>query len=281
MIGPRMKLKLRKFDMSSIPEDKVVVFVGKRGQGKSWLVKDLMYYHQDIPIGVVISPTESVNNFYSDIVPKQFIHEECTTEILDKIMNRQKLIIKRIHKEQRCTGEPSKIDPRAFLILDDCLFDDRWTRDKQMRYVFMNGRHVKLLTLITSQYAMGLPPNLRTNIDYTFILKENNYANRKRLYENYAGMFPTFESFCSVLDQTTQNYECLVINNNSNSNKLEDQVFWYKADNHEEYRIGADIFWEANEKDDDSDEDGEENFDPVKYTNKRSKGPRVNVKKHY
>ena len=35
------KLELKKFDMSSIPDDKVVVFIGKRETGKSFLVKDL------------------------------------------------------------------------------------------------------------------------------------------------------------------------------------------------------------------------------------------------
>ena len=43
-------------------------------------------------------------------------------------------------------------------------------------------------------------------------------------------MFPSFEMFCQVMDQCTENYECLVINNNAKSNKLTDQVFWYKAE---------------------------------------------------
>ena len=93
------------------------------------------------------------------------------------------------------------------------------------------------------QYPLGVPPNLRTNIDYTFILREPYINNRKRIYDNYAGMFPTFESFCQVMDQCTENYECLVINNNAKSNKLEDQIFWYKAEMHEDFRIGDKRFW--------------------------------------
>ena len=75
------------------------------------------------------------------------------------------------------------------------------------------------------QYPLGVPPTLITNIDYVFILREPYIANRKRIYENYAGMFPTFESFCQIMDQCTENYKCLVINNNVKSNKLTDQVF--------------------------------------------------------
>ena len=40
------------------------------------------------------------------------------------------------------------------------------------------------------------------------------------------------------MDQCTENYECLVINNNAKSNKLTDQVFWYKAP-HDDFKIGA------------------------------------------
>ena len=65
------------------------------------------------------------------------------------------------------------------------------------------------------QYALGVPPNLRTNIDFVFILRENYVSNRKRLYEHYAGMFPTFEIFCQVMDQCTEDYNCLVIDNSA------------------------------------------------------------------
>ena len=215
-----MTLELKKFDMRNISfkpnENKgpVVVLIGRRDTGKSFLVKDLLFNHQDIPIGTVISGTESGNNFYSDHVPKLFIHDEYNTAIIENILKRQKGVLKEINKEQQQYGR-SSIDPRAFVILDDCLFDASWTKDKIMRLLFMNGRHWKIMLVITMQYPLGIPPNLRTNIDYVFILREPYITNRKRIYENYAGMFPTFESFCQVMDQCTENYECLVINNNA------------------------------------------------------------------
>jgi hypothetical protein len=276
-----MSLELKRFDMKSIQfkpnENKgpVIVLIGKRDTGKSFLVRDVLYYQQDIPIGTVISGTEEGNGFYGKMVPRLFIHNEYNTAIIENILKRQRTVLKQVKKEMEAYKR-STIDPRAFVILDDCLYDNTWSRDKLMRLLFMNGRHWKVMLVITMQYPLGIPPTLRTNIDYVFILRENYIANRKRIYENYAGMFPTFEAFCQVMDQCTENYECLVINNNSKSNKLQDQVFWYKADNHNDFRLGSKEFWELSKGL--PDEDQEEQYDPNK-TKKRGAGPKINVKK--
>jgi hypothetical protein len=276
-----MNLELAKFDMKAIsfrPDENkgpVIVLIGRRDTGKSFLVQDLMFHHQDIPIGTVISGTEEGNGFYAKMVPKLFVHNEYNTAIIENILKRQKTVLKQIKKEME-TYKRTTIDPRAFVILDDCLFDGAWTRDKMMRLLFMNGRHWKIMLVITMQYPLGIPPMLRTNIDYVFILRENYIANRKRIYENYAGMFPTFESFCQVMDQCTENYECLVINNNSKSNKLFDQVFWYKADNHGDFKLGSKEFWELSKGINSDDED--EKYDPSNVK-KRGGGPKISVKK--
>jgi hypothetical protein len=276
-----MTLELRKFDMKHIsfrPDENkgpVVVLIGRRDTGKSFLVRDLLYYHQDIPIGTVISGTEAGNGFYSQHVPKLFIHDEYCTAIIENVLKRQKTVLKQVKKDMTSYGR-SRIDPRTFVILDDCLYDASWTKDKMMRLLFMNGRHWKVMLVITMQYPLGVPPNLRTNIDYVFILREPYIANRRRIWENYAGMFPTFESFCQVMDQCTENYECLVINNNSKSNKLQDQIFWYKAESHPDFRLGSKEFW-AISKDLDSDDD-EVQYDPA-GGRKKSAGQRISVKK--
>jgi hypothetical protein len=222
------ELRLKKFDMRMISDDSVVVLLGKRRTGKSHIAKQLLSQHTSIPLGVVISPTESANRFFGDFVPGMFLHSEYSPKIIDNVVRRQRAAVNAMMKEKENFGT-SNIDPRGFLILDDCMYDTKWTKDVNMRFVFTNGRHVKLMLLITMQYPLGIPPTMRTNIDFTFVLRESSLQNRKRIYESYAGMFNSFELFCNILDQTTNNYECLVINNSTMSNRLEDQVFWYKA----------------------------------------------------
>ncbi len=276
-----MNLELAKFDMKAIsfrPDENkgpVIVLIGRRDTGKSFLVQDLMFHHQDIPIGTVISGTEAGNGFFAAHVPKLFIHDAYNTAIIENILKRQKAVLKQVKKEQDMYKK-SSIDPRTFVVLDDCLYDNKWTKDVMMRLLFMNGRHWKIMLVITMQYPLGIPPNLRTNIDYVFILREPYIANRKRIYDNYAGMFPTFESFTQVMDQCTENYECLVINNNAKSNKLQDQIFWYKAQQHGPFKLGSKEFWEIS-KNLGSDDEGDQSYDP--NAAKNSKGPKINVKK--
>ncbi len=276
-----MTLELKKFDMKTITfnpnESKapVIILIGRRDTGKSFLVRDLLFFHQSVPIGTVISGTEAGNGFYSAHVPKLFIHEEYNTVLIENVLRRQKMVLKQIKKEKE-TYNRSTIDPRTFCILDDCLYDNSWAKDKLMRLLFMNGRHWKVMLIITMQYPLGIPPNLRTNIDYVFILREPYMTNRKRIWENYASMFPTLESFCSVMDQTTENYECLVINNNTKSNKLNDQIFWYKAENRPNFKLGSKEFWDISKN---MDSDDEEQYDPSK-SKKKTSGQQITVKKN-
>jgi hypothetical protein len=250
-----MTLELKKFDMKTIVFNKdeakgpVIVLIGRRDTGKSFLVRDLLYHQRDIPIGTVISGTESANQFYSSHVPPVLIHGKFDTNIIQNVIDRQKSVMKQVQTQVQLYKKCS-IDPRTFVILDDCLYDNSWAKNELMRALFMNGRHFKVMLIITMQYPLGIPPNLRTNIDYVFILREPYIANRKRIYENYAGMFPTFESFCQVMDQCTENFECLVICNNSQSNLLNNQVAWYKANSTPNFRLCAPALWDMKPKDD-------------------------------
>ena len=235
------ELVLKEFEMSSIPQDSILVFIGKRNTGKSFLVKDFLYHHQDIPKGVVISGTERVNPFYGKMIPKSFIHYKYKAEIITNVLQLQEKIVTK-HKEKIENNKISD-NPNCFLIMDDCLYDNSWKKDEGIAEIFMNGRHYKLMFILTMQYSLGITPYLRGNIDYVFIMREPLTNNRKKLYEHYCSMFPTFDIFCQVMDACTEDYQCLVIHNGSKSNKIEDQVFYYKAKDHDNFKIGDDKFW--------------------------------------
>ena len=220
--------------------------VARRRSGKSVLIRDLLYHFRDFPIGTIICPTERLNNDYKPHVPPLFIHHSYREDIIEKVLKRQSLIIEKIKEDP----EYADVDPHMFLLLDDLMFDDSWQKSTNIKEIFYNGRHYKLLMILSLQYVMGLSIGMRANLDWVFLLKEPILANKKRLYEYFAGMFPNQQVFNSVLDQVTEGWGVLVIHNSSTSNKIEDQVFWYRGDLHEgeEWRVCLDQFWDMSKR---------------------------------
>jgi hypothetical protein len=272
-----MKLELKKFDPTKIKNDSVVVFIGKRNTGKSYCMKDIMSYNRDIPVGVVVSPTERANGYFEKFIPKMLIYDDLEEKLVSKFLNRQINITKDKKRDLEKHGS-STIDPRAFLILDDCMYNKAIMKDKNIRCIFMNGRHYKIFLLITMQHGLGLPPDLRSNIDYVFIFRNNIVKEREKIYNHYAGMFPTFDVFNQVMNQCTENYECLVIDNKTQSNNINDNVYWYKAQD-SNYKMCSQNLWDMQSlqdqrdlmgiNNDDEDEDNED-FDPGVFMKKKN-----------
>jgi hypothetical protein len=204
----------------------------------SFLIRDLMFHQQSIPAGIVVSKTDKFTKYYEQFIPPVLINDEYSPDLLDKLFERQ----------TKALAEKWP-NPHAFLIFDDTISDaNEWKRDKRIKEIFYNGRHYKILFLLTMQDPKAITPGLRSNIDYTFILKTPNQNIRRTLYENYCGMFPSFEIFEKVLDICTEDYGCLVVDNTSKSNKLEDQVFFYKASARDNFKLCSNAYWQKKKK---------------------------------
>ena len=68
-----------------------------------------------------------------------------------------------------------------------------------------------------------------------------------------------------------------LINYHKRQNKQNEQIFWYKAEPHGDFRLGSKEFWELSKGLNSDDED--DVYDP-NSSKKRGSGPRINVKKN-
>jgi hypothetical protein len=204
-----------------------------RNTGKTTLITSLLYEKSHIfPVGTVMSGTEDSNGHYGKIFPGSFVYNALNKDRINDMINRQK------------AAKQHLPNPWTILLLDDCTDDPKLFNDPLFQGIFKNGRHWKMLFILSLQYSLDIKPVIRTNVDGTFILRETNMKNRKSLWENYAGVFSDFAQFCEVLDQLTDDYTALYIHNQTTSNKLEDCVFWYKARPvPQNFRIGCDEYW--------------------------------------
>lgn len=231
-------LQIRKFDIKEMDLDCKVAIIGKPGSGKSWLIKDLLYQHRrDFASAIVMSGTEGSTGFYRGLAPDLFIFNEYNQTAMDRMRIRQ----------QRAVREHGKGAPQNFcaIVCDDCMDDKDWIKHKTTRWLFKNGRHFDVFFLLAMQYALDIPPELRTCIDYIFICKEPQIKTRQKLHDNFAGMIPTFNMFCDMLDSLTEDYNCMVIKNRKAlSPNIPDSVFWYKAEQHpDEFSIVPKGVW--------------------------------------
>ena len=204
-------IDIRPFALESISERRAegspptCIVVGSRGKGKSWVTRELIHAVRDIRTGIVVSGTEEGNDFYTSFVPPVFVHNEIRLATLRNLVAHQK---KKQDKKPR---------DDVLIVLDDCMYDASFTRDATLRGIFMNGRHWKIMLVITMQYCMDLPVSLRTNIDYVFLMRETNPAVVERLYKNFGGGFPSLASFTDALRLCTADFGCMVADNVRNT----------------------------------------------------------------
>jgi len=268
---PGQTLKLDEFKVESLIKDDDgfihprIVMIAPSGSGKSWIVRNILYEMRDIPCGTVIAPTDKMNKFFDDFLPSAFIHHDYKPEIIPHILGRQKKILEKNENRQKQNKEP--IDPRTFLVMDDCMATKHlWLKDPNILEIMNQGRHFKLTFILTMQYCLGIQPELRTQFNFIFLLGEDNAASRRKLWEHWAGVFPKFDLFEQVFLQVTSNFGCMVINNRIRTTDLTKKVFWFKAKKVQPFKIGSPAFLKFHEERYDPDyQNKQQLFDVLNY----------------
>lgn len=247
---------LNKFDPRWVERGQISVIIAKKGSGKTTLLLDLLYYQRRIEDGICFLGTEESNDVFDGVVPPAYIFADYDPEVMRKFIRRQR-------KKNRDCKRDSKPPKDAFVICDDIAGSDDFGSDSQLKKLFMNARWYRVTFYLCMQYVLSIKPVLRSQIDWVFILRENNPQMRERLYKNYVGAFFNYWTFSCFMDILTENYGAIVFKNTGTSNKLNECVFWYRAQIHKAFQMGNAAYRRAhllrfNSKWDDesSDDDG-------------------------
>ncbi len=208
------KLDVENMIYSSIPSklvSKKLVVIGKPCTGKTTLITSLINAKQHLfPMKIIISGTTGDSNHYSSTFPNAFVYNSYDDNIIKQFISHQM----------------TNLTP-GLLVLDDCVNDT--TNTPLFQNLYKNGCRYNMLFILSLQYCTDVRPCVRINIDGVFILRETNLKTLKFLYENYAGVIPSFFIFYHLMDQlSTNNFTALYINNREYSNNWEDCVFWYR-----------------------------------------------------
>ena len=214
-----------------------IVLIAKAGQGKTTAIASLLYEKRAIfPVGMVMSGTEDSNHFYKKMFPSAFVFNKLDEKKINDFITRQKVAKRHL------------ANPWAILLLDDCMDDPKIFNKPLFQALYKNGRHWKVLFIVSLQYAMDIRPSIRVNVDGVFIFREPSVKIRKVIWENYASIIPDFSLFWVIMDEITNDYTALYIHNQTTTNNWQDCVYWYKAKPPPDFKFGCKEFWKFNKQ---------------------------------
>lgn len=225
---------LQKFNLNTLLEDSTILVIGKRREGKTFLVDEILYRHKrHFPCAVVFTRT-AFNGHYQKRVPKPYIHNGYKPAVLTRILARQRRVI-----------EAEQIDPRLALIFDDTASEPNLRYDPYgaLESVGFEGRHMKLFCVITSQRLKRVVSGFRECADFVFIFWMDNADSWQTAWSEWCADIPK-DLFYALFKQYTQGYCCLVINRSTKSKRFEDKYFFYEAEEVPDYVLGSEAYWE-------------------------------------
>jgi hypothetical protein len=221
-------ISINEFDLNQMIDNAAILMISKRGDGKKIFIHNILnHFKQKSSVRIIISPSDKMINFYTDYLPESCIYYELKPEIIQNLLERQIWIIKKA-KERKKQGKYT--NTKAFIIMDDCLSSKGdWEKEQSVSTLLFNNRLYHITFLLTMQYPMEIKPELKANFDYIFLFNDDAISNQKRIYEHYAGIFPTFESFRQVFNQLTLDLGAMIIENRGTKDDIAEKVYYYEA----------------------------------------------------
>jgi hypothetical protein len=214
-----MKLKLTKFDWSTLKPGQMLLFQGRRNTGKTVLLRQAMFaLREHIEMTIALTPTQSSAEMFRTLMPESCVYDQgFDVGVIESLLSTQRDMIKRGKR------------PRSILlVLDDCSFDSKAWKQKCVGDLARNGRHCLITVMITCQYVCDIGPSFRAQLDVCFALRDTILQNRKRLHSAFWGMMP-FPQFCAAFDACTENFGALVLNQAVQTNEISSCVFHTRA----------------------------------------------------
>lgn len=208
---------LKQFDLNKLSlHENIIYVIGKRGTGKSTLIKSIVHHHRhNLDLVIALSRSEKANKFYRNMmIPKKYIKSTFDEDFLDGIFQ----IIKRNN-----SGTPM----RTLIIFDDFAFlkEKFWKSRFVIDMMFM-GRHFNIGVIFAVQYVMHIPLDARSNYTFAFALQDNGCDTQERLHSCFFSFIRAQDDFVKILLYFTYNRGVLVSDGMSNDIDITKCVSW-------------------------------------------------------
>lgn len=204
------------------------MFVGRSGSGKTYAINDIVYHKRHFPLAMGIFGSADTAAEFATKIPDLMIHNSWDEKMMTEIYERQERDVKL-----------NRAAP-LLIIIDDLMHQKNLLdHSKVMQRIFFSGRHARILLLLSMQYCKNLGPDMRQQVQFTFLTFEKLPMYRRKIFDTFNNVFETYAEFDAVMRSVTQDYTMMVLSNVFNqSNSVRDNVFWYKAQRHKHFLVG-------------------------------------------
>jgi hypothetical protein len=239
-----VEYELRPFDPNTIRPYSSIIVCGGRRTGKSFCMRDITYHFRNkIYDCYVFSGTRDEDHPWEKYTPEKyvtFVQSEFPNVDLQMKLDNQKV--------RKQIAEAHGVEcPPTMVIFEDLEFLSKpmW-KQQSVRQVFLNGRWDKIFTVAAVQYLNRIELSVRSMMDYAIFMMENNSSVRDRIWRQFAGILPSMQEFEAVFMRCTEDHKCLVVDCRSTSYKVNEVLYWYKAQDRGLYRMGVPAIWDEN-----------------------------------
>lgn len=224
---------INEFRLEDMPMSCTMILIGAPGSGKTTFIENLAYYKKHLyPVAKVFIQTEDGYKKMCKIFHPLYVSNNWDELEETKHVTRQRKCIMKNGKGY--TGN------YAINIIDDCSDDPKIYKTRLMRGLFKLGsQHWEQLLLVGTQYIIDMPTDIRATVSYVGIGRTPDDSERQKIYKNLGGITGSYDRFCDLMDALTGDYTFLILKKRSQSNELEECVFYYKVHPISDWKFGC------------------------------------------
>jgi len=215
---------IQELRIEDLPLSFTAILIGPPGSGKTSMMEKLAYYRKHLyPVARAFMGTEEAYLRFCKI-----FHPLYVSNYYDEEEEKRHIL-----RQRTCVLENGSKYPGnyAINIIDDFSDDPKIYRTPVVRGLFKLGsQHFGQMCLFGLQFSIDMLPDIRKSVSYVFIFREPEENERKKLYSNYGGLAGSYENFCLLMDKLTGDYTALIFKKRSQSNDIEDCVFWLRTE---------------------------------------------------
>jgi Cdc6-like AAA superfamily ATPase len=198
-------IEIKQDDFSSLLKKNILI-IGKKGSGKTWMIKYIIDYLKEQSNNqcknskiYIFSGTDN-HPFQNGVTGNLY---KTTTTIVNSANHLN--FMSEINKGQHIDNLTNNI-----FVYDDIIYNNI-KNNIAFQELIINNKYKNITNIVTMQYSFGLSPMLRQQFNKVIAFNENFLSSRKKLYEHYFGAIPTFSQFSNIMNTYCANYNSIIV----------------------------------------------------------------------